>query len=102
MNRSEAAKLLGLLDDECQSAQSIRAAWAAKVRECHSDTAESGTDDAEKLGKLTQARDILLSQRVAPESRCKQCSGRGMLSALKGRIGMVTCPACKGTGDKFG
>ena len=101
MTRSEAAKLLRLLDDECQSAQSIRAAWAQAIRECHADTAKSGTDDAEKLAMLTQARDVLLSQRVAPESRCKQCRGMGLLKALKGRIGVVTCPACKGTGDKL-
>lgn len=100
MTRDEAQRLLSLTDIECGSAQSVRSAWAQQVRECHSDTAATGTDDAQRLAMLTHARDILLEQRVAPISRCNQCQGRGMLKALKGRIGLVTCPVCKGTGDK--
>lgn len=101
MTRDEAARWLRLLEIECQDAGKIRAAWAQEIRACHSDTSESGTDNAPRLAMLTQARDILLSQRIAPEIRCKQCRGRGTLKALKGRMGVVKCPACKGTGDKL-
>ena len=96
MNRADAQKLLGLLDDETMSVQSIRAMWATKVREYHSDTSKDGTSNAEMLGKLSLARDVLLEQRVAPAARCKLCRGTGM---VRGKRFQELCRSCDGTGD---
>lgn len=98
MTRDGACDLLGLPtespDGPLWSVTAVRAAWANAVRAVHPD--HGGTGDAESLGMLTMARDILL--QTEPQA-CKQCAGVGK---VRMRFGMVQCSGCKGTGDRNG
>lgn len=102
MNPARARELLGLLAAET-SVRSIRAAFARRCRACHPDTNQFEAAQ-EKLGsvlvgiaQLQQARDVLLEAAAGANRACKLCGGRGR---VRGALGVRSCSACAGTGDK--
>jgi hypothetical protein len=98
MNPARARELLGLLAAET-SVRSIRAAFARRCRECHPDTARFDVpqDRVTAVGVLQQARDVLLEVAASANRACKLCGGRGR---VRGALGVRSCSACAGTGDR--
>jgi DnaJ-class molecular chaperone len=98
MNTRLAHELLGLLAVEAQSVRSIRAAWAARCRAFHPDTAGNmSVHQGDALNELTSARDFLLLALEKQNRTCKLCGGVGKVRAT---VGMRDCVACSGTGEK--
>ncbi len=99
MTQHEAMQLLDCFPPKCSDVRHIRAAWAAKVRVTHPDTApDVAAQAAENIKRYNMARDVLL-QHVSDENfTCKFCKGSGV---SKGRVGAAQCPACSGTGESI-
>jgi hypothetical protein len=102
MKQSEARKVLGL--DSAVVALTpgiIMEAFRARCKECHPDT-YSGDDSVSivplyTMDQLTTARKTLLDSLMGADFACKLCGGSGK---VRGRMGLVQCGPCKGTGDK--
>lgn len=97
MKGPAARTLLGLIPEPTAlDAGVIGAAFALAVKAAHPDNGGAGAD----MDQLKQARDELLRQVVAGgDFACRQCSGKGTVPA---RLGVRTCGACRGTGERNG
>lgn len=96
MKKSDAALLLGILDNRMFNAEAVRAAFRRAVKQAHPDTGDNQTP-AHSVTELMAARDTLLSGIIYRRNSCKQCKGRGI---VPGRIGAQRCAACGGSGER--
>jgi hypothetical protein len=112
MKQSEARKVLGL--DSAVAAltpEIVTEAFRARCKECHPDTVAQAMDNMKAkqaadtdspvtvwtMDKLTTARKTLMDALSGADFACKLCGGSGK---VRGRMGLVVCGPCKGTGDK--
>ena len=56
-----------------------------------------GPGAAADIDKLTTAKKTLLDMLSGADFACKMCGGSGK---VRGRMGLVQCGPCKGTGDR--
>lgn len=99
MNQNRAAKLLEHPDGPV-TAETIRAAFTARVMALHPDTAKThGAGKPVDIDELKEARDTLLNRCNVGEFACKTCKGSG---TVRYRIGTRRCMACRGTGETHG
>src|SRR5579863_726918 len=99
MRQSEARKLLGL--DSAVAGltpEIIIEAFRAAAKAGHPDSADYSADHhIHNMNALTTAKKTLLDSLSGADFSCKLCGGSGM---VRGRMGLVQCGPCKGTGDK--
>ena len=98
MNYADACQILQV-DVTHMDAATIRARWAAHVREVHPDTADivsASGKAAWEVHRLTLARDYLLEYVAREKRACKLCNGVG---TVRQRLGTLPCVACNGTGE---
>lgn len=93
--RATAAQLLGVAEDA--SAEDIKHAFTAKVKEAHPDAGGKGGD----IAALKAARDLLLTTEfkkdtLKEELTCPLCKGTGMVSS---GFGAMQCQSCGGSGN---
>ena len=94
MKFGTALELLGISEWEA-TPERAREAFNSEVKRLHPDTGGEGAD----ISKLIAARNLVLNRRNDAEFACKQCKGKGTVSA---RMGVKPCGACKGTGETRG
>jgi hypothetical protein len=92
LTQNEATELLGLAG-ALVTKEVVDLAFTGKVKLDHPDNGGPGHG----ITKLKEARDILRQVVAGANNRCKTCSGAGI---VRGKVGAVTCAACKGTGDR--
>lgn len=69
----------------------VKSAFVDRARKAHPDAGNDGAD----IGKMKEARDVLLADLRAFEEVCTVCDGKG--SVRRGFVS-ATCRACKGEG----
>ena len=100
MRRDTAAIMLGLTGPLTELTPAlIMEAFRASAKANHPDvmTAEVAKHAAVDMDKLTTAKKTLLDMLSGADFACKLCGGSGK---VRGRMGLVQCGPCKGTGDR--
>jgi DnaJ-class molecular chaperone len=99
MKQSQARELLGLSNAVAAlTPEIVTEAFRAQAKNIHPDSpSRTMQGPAADLSLLTIARKTLLDSLSGADFACKLCGGSGK---VRGRMGLVVCGPCKGTGDK--